>query len=226
MNLGAAAVIPAAGSGRRMGGVRKAFLEIGGTPLLRYCIEAFQSVAAIRQVVVALAEDVLQRPPDWLRRANVTLVRGGAERHESVRLALAAVDEDIDVVLIHDAARPFVDADLIARVLETAATGAGAVAALPASDTIHEVNDRLEIVGTPPRQHLWSAQTPQAFPLEMIREAHARAAADGVHGTDDAALAVRYGFVVKVVAGDPANLKVTLPQDVALAELLLASRRP
>jgi len=226
VSLDAAAVIPAAGAGRRMGGVRKAFLELDGVPILQRCVETFLSHGAIRQVVIALAEEDVAAPPDWLRRPAVTLVRGGSERHESVRRALAAVRDDIDLVAIHDAARPLVDAPLITRVLETAATGVGAIPALPASDTIHEVNDRMEIVHTPPRERLFAAQTPQAFPLPMIRDAHARAAADNVQGTDDAALAVRYGYVVKIVPGEPANLKVTLPQDLAVARLLLAARRP
>jgi len=224
VNVRAAAVIPAAGSGRRMGGVRKAFLELNGVPLLQRCVETFLDHPAVAQVVVALAADELESPPVWLQHPAITLVEGGAERHESVRHALAAVHDDIDIAAIHDAARPLLDAALISRVLETAATGVGAVAALPASDTIHEVNDDLVILHTPPRQRLWCAQTPQAFPLAMIRAAHARAAAEGVQGTDDAALAARYGFTVKVVTGDPANLKVTLPRDLAVAQLYLGVR--
>lgn len=225
MTLRAAAVLPAAGGGRRMGGVRKAFIELDGVPLLRHCVEAFLGHPLVHQVVVALAEEDLAAPPDWLKRDAITLVQGGSERHESVRLALAAVADDIDIVAIHDAARPLVTADLISRVIQAAADGAGAVAALPASDTIHVVDPDGRVTDTPPRDRLWAAQTPQAFPLAMIRQAHERAAADRVQGTDDAALAVRCGFFVRVVPGDAANLKITFPQDVALAQVLLRERQ-
>jgi 2-C-methyl-D-erythritol 4-phosphate cytidylyltransferase len=129
----------------------------------------------------------------------------------------------VEVVLIHDAARPLCSPDLVQRVLD-AAEGIGAVAALPASDTIHEVAADQRVMRTLDRAVLWQAQTPQAFPRELIIDAHRRAQADGVAATDDAALVVHYGGIVQVVQGEVRNLKITVPEDLLLAETLLAQQ--
>ncbi|MGH7466352.1 MAG: 2-C-methyl-D-erythritol 4-phosphate cytidylyltransferase [Longimicrobiales bacterium] len=218
-------VIPAGGAGRRMGGQAKAELEIAGVPLLQRVLEPFLAIDDVRQIVIALPAAMLARPPAWLRHARVHLVPGGAERRDSVRAGIEALAADAQLIVIHDAARPLVTTDLIQRVIAVARLGAGAIAALPARDTIHVVDDREHIVQTPDRAVLWHAQTPQAFPRSLIEAAHRRALQDDLPATDDAAMVVRYGGVVRVVAGDPDNLKITVPADVQLAEVLLA-RRP
>jgi 2-C-methyl-D-erythritol 4-phosphate cytidylyltransferase len=205
-----------------MGGVTKPFLELSGRPLLQRSMQPFLDRADVHWVVVALPADLAAAPPHWLMSdRRVDIVAGGAERGDSVRNALAAVPAEADIVLVHDAARPLVSAAVIERCVIAAADGRSAIAAVPVIDTIKEVDEGGRITGTPDRRALWAAQTPQAFPAEVLREAHARAAADGVAATDDAALVARYGGKVVVVEGAPENLKVTTPTDLAIAEALL-----
>lgn len=218
----AAVVIPAGGAGRRMGEVRKQYLELAGEPILLHAVRPFLRHPEVRWVVVALPAEDVSDPPPFLPE-GVMVVAGGAERGDSVRLALEAVPESADVVLIHDAARPLVTVEIIDRALRAAAAGLGAVAALPVADTLKRLAaDGTTIEATVERAGLWRAQTPQAFPRTMIVAAYARAAAEGVRGTDDAALVERYGGRVVVVEGSARNLKVTEPEDLRLAELLLA----
>lgn len=213
----AAAVIVAGGSGTRFGGpVRKQYLEIGGTPVLLRAILPFLHHPRIASVVVVLPPDDVAHPPSWLA-LDVAIVAGGAERGDSVRSGLAAVPGDIDRVLIHDGARPFVSADVIDRVLD--AEG-GAIAAVPVTDTIQQVDADGVITATPDRSALWQAQTPQGFPRAALVDAYRRAAADGVALTDDAAVFARYAGPVRVVMGSPRNLKVTRPEDLLVAEAL------
>lgn len=224
-HLRAAAVIPAAGAGRRMGGRRKQYLELQGEPLLLHAIRPFLQHARVDWVVVALPAEEMARPPLFLPD-GVTVVAGGAERGDSVRLALEAVPAAADIVLIHDAARPLVTRDLVDRALRAAADGVGAVVAVPVADTLKRVGEDGVIERTVERRHLWRAQTPQAFPREMIVSAYARAREDGVSGTDDAALVERYGGRVVVVEGAGRNIKITTPEDLRLAELLMGESRP
>jgi len=220
-----AVVIPAGGAGRRMGGMAKPLLELSGRPLLQRCMEPFSGRRDVHSMVVALPADRAAGPPTWLRSDDrVAIVVGGAERGDSVRNALAAVPAEADIVLVHDAARPLVTGAVIERCVVAAAGGRSAIAAVPVIDTIKEVDEGGRVTGTPDRRTLWAAQTPQAFPAAALREAHARAAGEGISATDDAALVARYGGQVVVVQGPPDNLKVTTPTDIAVAEALLARR--
>lgn len=222
----AAVVIAAGGSGRRMGGARKQFAELLGEPILLRALRPFLEHPAVTCAVVALPPEHVDSPPAWLAGLDerVVLVAGGAERGDSVRHGLDAVPESVDVVLVHDAARPLVTRDVIDRALAAAAGGVGAVAALPVADTLKEVDAIGRIVRTPDRARLWAAQTPQAFPRALLADAYRRAAAEGVRATDDAALVERYGGTVVVVEGAAENLKVTRPADMILAEALLRAR--
>lgn len=226
----AAVVIPAGGAGRRMGGAgggaRKQYLELLGEPILIHALRPFLAHPAIGWAVVALPAEDLAEPPSWLSGLDprLILVAGGAERGDSVRLALEAVPEEAEVILVHDAARPLVTREVIDRALEAALTGVGAVAAVPLADTLKEVNAEGRITGTPDRHRFWRAQTPQAFPRRLLLDAARRAAADGYQGTDDAALVEHYGGTVNVVEGAPENLKVTTPVDLVVAEALLRKR--
>lgn len=226
MSTRAAVVVPAGGSGRRMGGVRKQYLELLGEPVLVHALRPFLAHPAVEWVVVALPAEDLTDPPSWLTEldARVQLVAGGRERGDSVRAALEAVPDVADVVLVHDAARPLVRAEIIDRALAAALTGVGAIAAVPVVDTLKEVGADGEVRGTPDRERFWRAQTPQAFPRALILDAYRRAAADGVSGTDEAALVERYGGTVVVVEGAEENLKVTRPSDLVLAEAFLRIR--
>ena len=217
----AAAVVVAAGAGLRLGGaVRKQFLELAGEPVLLRALRPFLDHPAFREVVVVLPAEDAAAPPDWLRALPVRVVAGGAERGDSVRNGLMAVGADSEVVLIHDGARPLLTADVIDRVLAAAVDG-GAIAAVPVTDTIQEVDEGGVIVRTPDRARLWQAQTPQGFPRAAILAAYQRSAADGFAATDDAAVYQHAGGAVRVVMGSHRNLKITRPDDLALAEALL-----
>ncbi len=217
-------VIPAAGVGRRMGGRPKALLELGGQPLLRRTLAPFLADSRVRRVAVALGADLHGSPPEWLAAAapRIRVVAGGERRGDSVHAGLLALDPDTEVVLVHDAARPLVTGAVIDRTIAAAAEGRCVIAAVPAVDTVQEVDDDRRIVRTPDRSRLWLAQTPQAFPYGVLIDAYERAARDGFFATDDAALVARYGAAVHVVEGDAANLKITVPADFVLAEALLA----
>lgn len=217
----AAVVVPAGGAGRRMGDVRKQYLELAEEPLLLRAIRPFLDHPHIDWIIVALPAEDMAAPPLFLPE-GVTVVAGGAERGDSVRLGLEAVSEAADIVLIHDAARPLLPRAVVDRTMAAAAKGVGAVAAIPVTDTLKRVAPDGTVEATMERAGLWRAQTPQAFPRGMIMDAYARAARDGVAATDDAALVERYGGRVVVVEGSPRNLKVTTPEDLRVARLLLA----
>lgn len=222
----AAVLVPAAGAGRRMGGARKPMLELAGEPLLLHAVRPFLTFPEVQQVIVALPADAAGDPPAWLTGldARVRIVAGGAERGDSVRAALAATDEAIDVVLVHDAARPLIRREVIERALAAAVQGRSVIAAVPLADTVQQVDPRGVIIDTPDRAQLRAAQTPQAFPRSILMAAYARAATEGVAATDDAALVARCGVPVATIEGDVENLKVTTPADLVVAEALLASR--
>ncbi|MEO5510900.1 MAG: 2-C-methyl-D-erythritol 4-phosphate cytidylyltransferase [Longimicrobiales bacterium] len=226
MQILAGVVIPAGGAGRRMGGVRKPFLELAGRPLLQHTIEPFLASPNVEHIVVALPADTLGDPPAWLvaLHPRVTLVGGGEERGDSVRNGIAALPDDVDVILVHDAARPLVSGEVIERCIAAAAEGRSVVAAVPVTDTIKEVDEGGRIESTPDRRALWAAQTPQAFPAAVIRDAYARALQDRINATDDAALVSRYGATVTIVEGAVDNIKVTSPADLAIAQVLLQQR--
>lgn len=206
-----------------MGGTRKTFLELAGQPILLRAIRPFLETPGVECVVVAVPPDVAARPPAWLTGADprVRVVAGGATRGDSVAAALAALPPEVEVVLVHDGARPLVARDLAERCLRAAAAGRAVVAGVPAVDTLKEVDARGRVVRTPPRGRYWHAQTPQAFPRSLLERAHRRAREEGIEATDDASLVERLGSEVELVEGSPRNLKVTRPEDLVLAERLL-----
>jgi 2-C-methyl-D-erythritol 4-phosphate cytidylyltransferase len=224
---GAAAIIPAAGRGSRIGfRTPKTFIDLGGTPLLARTIAA---VAACRRI--ALIQPVLPRT-HLARFAGGILARhrwpacrpavaGGRERQDSVAAGLRALPPRVDYVVIHDGARPFVTAALLERVLAAARRHGAALAAVPVQDTVKRVSADLFLDGTVDRRTLWLAQTPQAFSVGLLLEAHERARAAGLDATDDAALVEALGHRVRVVPGSIRNFKITTREDLALARLLL-----
>ena len=216
--------VPAAGSGRRMGGTRKAFLELDGEPVLVHALRPFLAQDAVVCVAVALAPDDAAAPPGWVTELDerVVVVAGGDSRTASVGNAIGALPDDVDVIAVHDAARPLVTPDVVAACIAVAAAGQGAVAGCPAVDTIKEVDAEGRVTGTADRSRLWRAHTPQVFPAAVLREAYERA---GSTATDDAALVERLGGDVRMVDGGAWNLKVTRAEDVPVAEALLGARR-
>jgi 2-C-methyl-D-erythritol 4-phosphate cytidylyltransferase len=220
--VGAAAVIVAGGAGLRFGGpVRKQYLAVGGEPVLLRAIRPFLHHPRIASVVVVLPPDDVADPPAWLADLPIRIVAGGAERGDSVRNGLLATPEDAASVLIHDGARPFVSADIIDRVLDACAHEA-AIAAVPVTDTTHQVGATGLINRTFDRSTLWHAQTPQGFPRFEIMQAYREAEEEGVTGTDDAGLYARFIGPVRVVMGAYDNLKVTRPEDLPIAEAIAA----
>lgn len=217
--------MPAAGSGERMGGVRKPFLELAGEPVLLRALRPFLDDPRVVGVVVALSADQAATPPDWLRALGprVVVAPGGATRSQSVRAAIAALPAELDVIAVHDAARPLVTSEVVASCIDLALEGFGAVAGCPAVDTLKRVGTDGAVIETPDRASLWHAQTPQAFPAHVLRSAYADTTEEG---TDDAALIERAasGTVILMVDAGPFNLKVTRPLDVTLAEAILRSR--
>ena len=217
-------VVPAAGRGVRMGGAKKAYLNLEGEPVLLRALRPFLARPDVIAIRVALAPEDVQAPPAWLEGLDprLSVVAGGATRGASVRAALEALP-DVDVVVVHDGARPLLDPDVLARCVRAACEGKGAVAGFPAVDTLKEVADG-RVLGTPARERFWHPQTPQAFPAQLLRAAYLAWEPDQP-ATDDAALVERLGGPVVMVEASPENLKVTRPEDLALASRLLEERQ-
>ena len=207
-----------------MGGKRKAFVTLAGIPLLRHALGPFLEHPSVQSVVVALAPEDAADPPAWLRKLDPRLrvVPGGETRLHSVQAALEALEPTINWVLVHDAARPLVTRDIIDRCVEAVEHGKGVVAGWPVADTLKEVGEDLRVVASPDRSRFWGAQTPQLFPRRQLVEAYQQAVRDGASATDDAEIYCRSGGTVRMVEGSPWNLKVTHPEDLAVAEHLRA----
>jgi 2-C-methyl-D-erythritol 4-phosphate cytidylyltransferase len=217
-------VIVAGGSGQRTGSAElKQFRWVAGKPALLHSVLAFMARPDVALVVVVLPKAYAADPPPWLFQCDVDRLLisvGGAERHESVVNGLEDLPEEVVVAVVHDAARPLVTDDTIARVIDEARRGHGAIAALPVVDTLKEVDEAGRIVRTVDRARLWRAQTPQAFPRTLLEAAHVAARRDGVGATDDAALVERIGGTVVVVRGSERAMKITDPGDFARADAL------
>ena len=220
---GASAVIVAGGRAERLGSPKQ-FLPLGGIPLLLWSIRNLGSHSGVGEIVVVLPAAVAAEPPDWLRAESVRFCIGGETRRESAGSGVQLVDPGAELILIHDSARPFVSIDVIDRVVEAASQVGAALPVLPVVDTIKREEDGM-IMETLERSGLGRAQTPQAFKAGLIRELHARASETGSTASDDAALCESEGHPVAAVAGDPWNLKITTPADLALAEWLVDSGR-
>ncbi|MDO8358246.1 MAG: 2-C-methyl-D-erythritol 4-phosphate cytidylyltransferase [Nitrospirota bacterium] len=224
------AVVPAAGKGLRMGGaVPKQFLSLGGEPIVVHSLRALQSAACIHDIILAVpSADLDYCRNDLVVRygfSKVTkVVPGGKERQDSVRLGLEHVPEETEIVLVHDAVRPFVTVAMIEAVVAAARQHGGAIIALPMRDTVKQVGSDHLIQRTVDRQPLWLAQTPQAFRMDWLREAHRKAKVEGVPATDDAFLFEWMGHSVVVVEGSGENIKVTRPEDMVIGEAILLSR--
>jgi 2-C-methyl-D-erythritol 4-phosphate cytidylyltransferase len=230
-------IIPAAGLGTRMapagkGVPSKQFFEIQGVPIVIHTLRVFAGNKQISQIVVALRKNEMERFSRQLEKeklsAKVEIVEGGEHRQESVANALAYLKAaPDDIVLVHDAVRPFVDDEVIASVIHEAEKHGAAIAGLPAVDTIKQVERAAEgaiVTSTIPRERVVQAQTPQGFRYELIKRAFDSAMADSFSGTDEASLVERLGESVWVVMGSARNIKITTPGDMELAEFLMGRR--
>lgn len=229
--LAAGAVLVAAGNSTRMGAgsVRKPLLELGGLSLIEHACAAFDAAPHVVEIViVAHAEDLarlraLQASSAAFAKVR-SIVAGGTERTHSVRAGVAAVSDACEIVLVHDAARPLVAPATIERAIAVAAREGAALVALQVSDTLKHSSDGARAEHTLDRSKHWTAQTPQAFRTQLLRELLGRAEADGFVPTDDAALHERYVGPIALVPGEPTNLKITTPADLELAQAILAAR--
>jgi 2-C-methyl-D-erythritol 4-phosphate cytidylyltransferase len=218
-------VVVAAGRGTRFGGeTPKQYQPIGGVPMVLRAVRPFAAHPEVAQVALVLPAADAAAPPAFLRGvagAGLVVVAGGAERSDSVAAGLRALGPECTVVLVHDAARPFVGRAVIDAVIAHARAGEGAVAAVRVSDTLKQAaaEDATRVARTVPRDGLWRAQTPQGFPRAVLERAYAAAREEG-GATDDAALVERTGVSVRLVPDSPRNMKVTTSEDLALAELL------
>lgn len=220
-------LLVAGGRGERAGaGPLKQFRELAGVPLLLRALRPFSSHPDVAHIVIALPAEHAAAPPAWLAQLQgptVTLVAGGVERAESVRRALAALPSSADVVLVHDAARPFVSGEVISAVIAAAREVGAALAAVPLADTLKEADAAGAVVRrTLPRQALWRAQTPQGFRRDVLEAAHASA---GTGATDDAMLAEATGVAVRLVPDSSLNFKITTGDDFALAQAWASHQR-
>jgi 2-C-methyl-D-erythritol 4-phosphate cytidylyltransferase len=220
----AAAIIVAAGAGKRMEGIDKVLVPLAGEPLLLRTTRPFQRCPAIGQVVVVVSGQreqqcrTLVTGPEWSKVTDICL--GGERRQDSVAAGLKRLKE-YKWVVIHDGARPLVTIDLIERGLEAARETGAAAAAVPATDTIKVADDAGMVRQTLPRQNLRAIQTPQVFRFDIIQAAYQQDSGDV---TDDASLVERLGYKVKLYPGSYDNIKVTTPADLALAEIILKRR--
>jgi 2-C-methyl-D-erythritol 4-phosphate cytidylyltransferase len=220
------AIIVGAGEGKRMSGRgRKQFVKIGGRPIFAYTLEVFESSESVDHIVMVVPRESV----DFAREEIVeelgfkkvhAVVYGGETRQESVFNGLKALKDKTKWVLIHDAVRPLVTSTLIQRVLDAAHKSGAAITAVPARDTVKQVESG-QIVGTLDRRLLWLSQTPQCFKYDVIMEAHRKAAGDRLDATDDASLVEKYGTKVSVAVGSYSNLKVTSPEDMPIFEYFL-----
>lgn len=220
------AIIVAAGSGTRLGYKEpKAFVELGGRPLLYYSMRTIREIAPVIEVIVTLPPGKEAAARDAVDQAGlrlpIKLTPGGPERQDSVRIALSLVSAESTLVLVDDAARPFAGAEIFAACIEAAARNGAAIAAIPVTDTLKEAA-RSMITATRPRNGLFAAQTPQAFRRDLLAAGHAQGAAS-MPATDDAFLVERMGNPVEIIAGSALNFKITTPEDLRLARALIAS---
>lgn len=224
------AIILAAGRGTRMNQtINKMYLPLKGKPIIAHTLEAFYSLDIVQGItlVVSPGEEELMRekvldiyPP----KKPIKLVQGGAERQHSVYNGLKELPSDTQLVAIHDGARPLITPQVIERSFEVAKRWGAAVAGMPVKDTIKVVDSNDRVKDTPDRSYLWLVQTPQTFRYSLIMEAHKRAIEDNFLATDDSALVERLGKEVYMIEGGYENLKVTTPEDIAIAEEILTTR--
>lgn len=209
--------------------VPKQFLVLGGVPLLVHSLRVLETVPSIAEVILAVPDadrefclrEIVER--QGFKKIS-KIVAGGVRRQDSVRHGLAAISTDVEIVVVHDAVRPFLTPDMVVKAIEQAVAHGASVVAIPMRDTVKHVGADGLIEKTVDRRGLWLAQTPQAFKRSLLMEAHRKAELDGVHATDDAQLVERLGQKVAIVEGSLENIKITRPEDLTIGEAILAAR--
>jgi len=228
------AIVPSAGLSRRFGSdANKPFQILGGKPLVVWALEALESVDAIEEIIPVLRKEDVERGIEVFRSYNISKTKrvaaGGKERQDSVYNGLKLIGDKNCIVLIHDGVRPFIEKDLIEKVIKELLKGGkgglksfdGVVLGVPVKDTIKEAESGI-IKSTIRRDSLWAIQTPQVFPYKKISAAYKKSIKEGFYSTDDAALMERYGGKIKVIMGSYSNIKITTPDDLIFAEYLIS----
>ena len=224
-----AAIVAAAGKGERLKSkVHKPFVALGKDPILLHTLRALDNSSLIGEIIVVANQADLPKARLLLKKAKLKkfkdIVAGGKRRMDSVRNGLAAISEDTDYIIIHDGCRPFIDNKMISSVLDAAEIFGAAIAGVPVKPTIKEVEKGNFVAATLKREALVDVQTPQAFKKDILLRAYDRAFAEGADATDDAALVERLGIKVKVVDGSYRNIKITTPEDLRYAKMLIGEK--
>jgi len=223
------AIVPAAGSGNRMGReLSKQYLALGGMPLLVHTLNVFERCPLVDALLVVVPPSDVEAVrtemlPRWSLKKLAGVIPGGKERQDSVRAGIEALERETELVVIHDAVRPFITVELIENCIRAAAEEGAATVGVPVKDTVKEVGADGRVMRTCDRNLLWLTQTPQAFRRDIIENAHRAAVRDGYRGTDDTSLVERLGIAVRMIRGDYGNIKITTPEDLVIAEALLAA---
>jgi 2-C-methyl-D-erythritol 4-phosphate cytidylyltransferase len=223
----ASAIIVAAGKGSRMKGpTRKQYLELSGRPVLSYSLITFDACTLIEEIFLVVPKNDIDECQNKIISAlnlkkKVHLISGGVHRQDSVYNGLLSVDKQSDIVVIHDGVRPFVRPEDLTACIRCAKKVDACILGTPASDTLKRVDKSRIIEKTLDRKNIWLTQTPQAFKNDLIMEAHEAARRDGVIGTDDASLVERLGKDVKIIDGNRFNIKITVKEDLAVAQALI-----
>lgn len=227
---GLSLIIPAAGAGLRLGtDVPKPFIKVGGKAIIEHTLDKFVDIPGLKQIIVVTSAQYISAARRIVEKyfhtdIQFSVTEGGMERQESIKKALDHIIDDVALIAVHDAVRPFVDPQHIMQCSRIALQTGGAVLGIPSKDTIKVADADHTITSTPDRSMLWQVQTPQVFRKDLLFEAYDKADADGFLGTDDSSLVERLGVKVKMVEGDMKNFKITYPIDLKMAAMLLGER--
>lgn len=222
------AIVPAAGLGKRLGpGTNKPFQKLLNIPLLIWSLKIFEAIEAISEIIPVIKEADMERASGLFKAYKLSKIKkiapGGKERQDSVYHGLKLIDDRTDIVLIHDGGRPLVDKDIVLRAINNVKDVDGVIVAVPVKDTIKEAEKDI-VKKTLKRDRLWTVQTPQVFQYGSLMKVYEKAMAEKFYATDDSALVEQFGGRVRVVMGSYDNIKVTTPEDISLAGILLGKR--
>lgn len=224
------AVVPAGGTGIRMGGtVPKQFLELNGKPILYYTLKTLQDCGIISELILVVPEKEYDNAcTDWLGKPEIVtkVVVGGEKRQDSVYKGFCEISPQTEIVLVHDGVRPFLSHQMIQESVDAAREYGAAITAIPVNDTIKRVDDSGLVSQTVDREGLWRVQTPQVFRYELLQEAFKKANSEKFYGTDEGTLIEHLGKPVKVVEGSEQNIKITRPEDLRLSEIFISKAFP
>ena len=224
------AVVPAGGTGTRMGGiVPKQFLELDGKPILYYTLKTLQDCGIISELILVVPEKEYDNAcTDWLGKPEIVtkVVVGGEKRQDSVYNGFCELSPQTEIVLVHDGVRPFLSHQMIQESVDAAREYGAAITAIPVNDTIKRVDDSGLVSQTVDRDGLWRVQTPQVFRYELLQEAFKKANSEKFYGTDEGTLIEHLGKPVKVVEGSEQNIKITRPEDLRLSEIFISKAFP